>query len=291
MTPAAPRVGEPARLSLSICDNDGLRWRRPALLAGSGRELRALNEDEGPGEAAGAPCTRTRFHWALVLTQSGAARLVLPMLNAGLAAGGRPAGGAARTGRPPARALVAAAAASLANRHRGGVQRGRPQGPAGDAVARNARAWRLSAADRTPGAGRPGLDAHPPSRHPDAAAARPRRAGTACAESAMVRPGAPTTRQPRGLLAIRQTQDAAQLGQAVCRFSLYGHAPAPSLETCLYRLQQETGALAAADAVRRLAQQQFGPAPADIPAVRQAFLDALARTRTRRAKALDASAA
>ena len=48
MTPAAPWVGEPARLSLSVCDNDGLRWQRPSLPTESGRELRALNQDEGP---------------------------------------------------------------------------------------------------------------------------------------------------------------------------------------------------------------------------------------------------
>ena len=89
----------------------------------------------------------------------------------------------------------------------------------------------------------------------------------------------------RGLQAIRQAQDAAQLMQAVRRFSLRGHAPAPSLGTWLDRLQQETGALSAAGAVCRLEQQQFGLAPADLPALRQAFVDALARVRPRRPQA------
>jgi hypothetical protein len=77
-----PRVGEPARLSLAICDDGGLQWRRPMLPIQSGHTLRALGEEEGRAEHAGAPCTLQRYHWALLPTRAGAASIDLPMLDA-----------------------------------------------------------------------------------------------------------------------------------------------------------------------------------------------------------------
>jgi len=82
LEPPEPRVGEPARLSLAICDDGGLQWRRPMLPIQSGHTLRALGEEEGPAEHAGEPCTLQRFHWALLPTRAGAASIDLPMLDA-----------------------------------------------------------------------------------------------------------------------------------------------------------------------------------------------------------------
>lgn len=352
MTPAAPWVGEPVRLSLSICDNDGLRWERPALPTESGRELRALNEDEGPDEVAGERCTRTRFHWALIPTRGGAGRVVMPMLDAGLFG---------QRLRYPAPALDYVAGALPAWL----PERIPPVAPRVQAAPLPARwplqrplVWQFDiegaySADglksllamqlrETPELGvyPPLIEALPPddpastrTRHRVTLTLQPRARGelalpvlnlpwydpvreqldrrTVPAQSITVfdprlqtagRVGAGLVGLAllgvvgrllqralrwrvwrwRGLQAIRQTQDAAQLMQAVRRFSLLGHAPAPSLGTWLDRMQQETGTLAAVDAVRRLEQQQFGLAPADLPVLRQAFVDALARARPRR---------
>jgi hypothetical protein len=83
LDPAEPRVNQPTRLTLAICDDGGLQWQRPALPTHSGRVVRALGEDEGEGEhAAGKACTLHRFHWALLATQGGAAAFAAPMLDA-----------------------------------------------------------------------------------------------------------------------------------------------------------------------------------------------------------------
>lgn len=82
LEPAEPRVGEPARLSLAICDDGGLQWRRPMLPIQSGRTLRVLGEEEGRAEHAGAPCTLQRYYWALSTTRPGSATIDLPMLDA-----------------------------------------------------------------------------------------------------------------------------------------------------------------------------------------------------------------
>jgi hypothetical protein len=83
LDPAEPRVNQPTRLTLAICDDGGLQWQRPALPTHSGRVVRALGEDEGKGEhAAGKACTLHRFHWALLATQGGAAAFAAPMLDA-----------------------------------------------------------------------------------------------------------------------------------------------------------------------------------------------------------------
>ena len=352
MTPAAPWVGEPARLSLSVCDNDGLRWQRPSLPTESGRELRALNQDEGPDEVAGERCTRTRFHWALVPTRGGASRVVLPMLDAGLF------GERLRYPGPALEYVAGALPAWL-------PERIPPVAPRVQAAPLPARwplqrplVWQIEIEGAYSADGlksllamqlreTPALGVYPPlietlapadpastrTRHRVTLTLQPRARGalelpalnlpwydpvrerldrrTVPAQSITVfdprlqtalRAGAGLVGlallgvlgrllqralrwrlwRRRGLQAIRQAQDAAQLMQAVRRFSLRGHAPAPSLGTWLDRLQQETGALSAAGAVCRLEQQQFGLAPADLPALRQAFVDALARVRPRR---------
>ena len=83
LAPAAPGVGEPARLTLAICDDGSLQWRRPVLPTRAGRVLRTLGEDEGRSERAGEACTLQRFHWALLATRAGAGTVELPMLDAG----------------------------------------------------------------------------------------------------------------------------------------------------------------------------------------------------------------
>lgn len=82
LEPAALRVNQPARLSLSICDDGSLQWQRPALPTQAGRVLRVLGEEAGEGERAGEACTLHRFHWALLATREGAASLGVPMLDA-----------------------------------------------------------------------------------------------------------------------------------------------------------------------------------------------------------------
>ncbi|PKO73749.1 MAG: hypothetical protein CVU23_01085 [Betaproteobacteria bacterium HGW-Betaproteobacteria-17] len=82
LEPAAPRVNQPTRLSLAICDDGSLQWQRPALPTHGGRVVRALGADETTGERAGEACTLRRFHWALLATRDGAASVAVPMLHA-----------------------------------------------------------------------------------------------------------------------------------------------------------------------------------------------------------------
>ena len=82
LAPAEPRVNEPARLTLSICDDGSLQWQRPELPTHAGRIVRALGEDEGQGMQAGEPCTLHHYYWALLATQSTAATVAVPMLDA-----------------------------------------------------------------------------------------------------------------------------------------------------------------------------------------------------------------
>jgi hypothetical protein len=82
LEPSRPRVNQPARLSLSICDDGSLQWQRPQLPTHAGRVVRALGEEAGEGERAGEACTLQRFHWALLATREGAATLAVPMLDA-----------------------------------------------------------------------------------------------------------------------------------------------------------------------------------------------------------------
>ena len=82
LIPAAPRVNQPTRLTLAICDDGSLQWQRPSLPISSGRLLRALGEDEGEGTRGDEACTLRQFHWSLIATQGGAAVLDAPMLSA-----------------------------------------------------------------------------------------------------------------------------------------------------------------------------------------------------------------
>lgn len=82
LAPAAPRVNQPARLTLALCDDGSLQWQRPRLPTASGRLVRALGEEEGAGTRADEACTLHQFHWSLIATQSGAASLDVPMLDA-----------------------------------------------------------------------------------------------------------------------------------------------------------------------------------------------------------------
>ena len=82
LDPATPQVSQPTRLSLAICDDGSLQWQRPELPTHAGRVVRVLGEDEGTGTRGGETCTLHRFHWALLVTQGGAATLGVPMLDA-----------------------------------------------------------------------------------------------------------------------------------------------------------------------------------------------------------------
>ncbi|MDP1645110.1 MAG: BatD family protein [Thiobacillus sp.] len=83
----------------------------------------------------------------------------------------------------------------------------------------------------------------------------------------------------RGLRAIRQARDVAELARAVRQFSLTGQPAAPSLGEWLRRLRPETDVCDVAEAVRQLEQQRFGQAATTLAALQQVFLRALARVR------------
>lgn len=84
LDPAMPRVNQPTRLTLAICDDGSLQWQRPELPTRVGRVVRALGEDEGTGtRAGGETCTMHRYYWALLATRDGPATLGVPMLDAG----------------------------------------------------------------------------------------------------------------------------------------------------------------------------------------------------------------
>jgi hypothetical protein len=82
LEPDAPLVNQPVRLTLAICDDGSLQWRRPTLPALAGRVVRILGEEEGEGTRDGEACTLHRFHWALLATREGDSSLSLPMLDA-----------------------------------------------------------------------------------------------------------------------------------------------------------------------------------------------------------------
>ena len=82
LAPAAPRVNQPTRLTLAICDDGSLQWQRPTLPTSTGRWVRALGEEEGEGKRGDEICTLHQFHWSLIATQSGIASLGAPMLGA-----------------------------------------------------------------------------------------------------------------------------------------------------------------------------------------------------------------
>lgn len=83
LDPATPRVSQPTRLTLAICDDGSLQWQRPELPTRAGRVVRALGEDEGTRvRGGGETCTMHRYYWALLATRDGPATLAVPMLDA-----------------------------------------------------------------------------------------------------------------------------------------------------------------------------------------------------------------
>jgi hypothetical protein len=109
--PAHPSVRQPTRFTLEVCDDGTLDWKRPALPTLEALHVRALGEEqadvelafprlgrttepapEGPSRSWDGPaidlsadgtCTAHRWHWAVTPLVAGAARLPLPMLEAG----------------------------------------------------------------------------------------------------------------------------------------------------------------------------------------------------------------
>jgi hypothetical protein len=349
LAPAVPDVNQPVRLSLAICDDGSLQWRRPALPTHAGRAVRVLGEDEGRGERAGEACVLRRFHWALLVTQGGAASLTVPMLDA------------SRFGqrlRFPAPSLnfEATALPAWLPAH---VP---PVAPVVQADAVPARwplqrplSWRWVVEGGYSADGlkalldlqlreSPALGVYPPLieavapddlnsplpryavtlfLQPRASgeitlptlnlpwydATRGQLAGTALAGQTLTvfdprwqragwaaggaagllllaalaleirRMARWRLARRRGLRAIRQASDLAELAQAVRQFSLTGQPPAPSLGEWQRRLTQEARGGEVADAVRQLEQQLFGqavPAPAEL---QQALLRRLALAR------------
>jgi hypothetical protein len=81
----------------------------------------------------------------------------------------------------------------------------------------------------------------------------------------------------RGLRAIRQARDIAELARAVRQFSLAGQAAAPSLGAWQRRLAQETGGCMVAAPVQQLERQLFGQASPNLVMLQQLFLQELMR--------------
>lgn len=81
--PARPYVRQPTRLTLEICDDGSLDWKRPALPLSGMAQHRPLGEEQIEIERDGARCTAHRYHWAVLPTQAGEIRFELPMLEAG----------------------------------------------------------------------------------------------------------------------------------------------------------------------------------------------------------------
>ena len=81
----------------------------------------------------------------------------------------------------------------------------------------------------------------------------------------------------RGLRAIRQARDLAELARAVRQFSLSGQLPAPSLGEWQRRMARETQRGDVAAQVGQLEQQLFGRAPLDLVGLQRALLQKLAQ--------------
>ncbi|MHB1186883.1 BatD family protein [Thiobacillus sp.] len=346
LEPALPRVNQPVRLTLAICDDGSLQWQRPPLPTQAGRVLRVLGEDEGDGERASEACALHRFHWALLATREGAATLSVPMLDA------------SRFGQRlrfpgPSLNFEAAALPAWLPAH---VP---PVAPVIQADPLPARwplqrplSWRFEVAGGYSADGlkalldlqlreSPALGVYPPlieaiaSDDPNSplshyavtlflqprasgeitlptlnlpwydpvrgqlashvlsgrslAVFDPRwqRAGQVAGGLAGIlllagliwqirRTARWRLARRRGLRAIRQARDIAELAQAVRQFSLMGQPAAPSLGEWQRRLARET-ACDVAGAVRLLEQQLFGQVSSNLVALQQSFLPVLSR--------------
>jgi hypothetical protein len=347
LEPAAPWVNQPARLSLSICDDGSLQWQRPALPTQAGRVVRVLGEEEGEGERAGEACTLHRFHWALLATREGAASLGVPMLDA------------SRFGQRlrfpgPSLDFEAAALPAWLPVH---VPPVAPHIQADPLPARwplqRPLSWRFEVAGGYSADGlkalldlqlreSPALGVYPPlieavtpddlnsplSRYAVTLFLQPRAsgeitlpgltfpwydpvrgqmAGTTLAGRTLTvfdprwqlagrvagglaavlllaalawqarRMARWRLARRRGLRAIRQARDVAELALVVRQFSLTGQAAAPSLGEWQRRLELEAGTCDVADAVRQLEQQVFGLASPNLAALQRSFLPVLSR--------------
>jgi hypothetical protein len=81
--PSAPRVNEPARMTLEICDDGSLEWQRPLWPTRQGVLLRALGEELSEVERDGVRCTAHRYFSAVLVTQPGEIMLQPPPFGAG----------------------------------------------------------------------------------------------------------------------------------------------------------------------------------------------------------------
>lgn len=82
LVPARPLVNEPARLSLSVCDDGSLQWSRPALPVATGRLVQVRGEVVEDGARDGVACTVHRFDWSLTATRQGRFAFAGPMVAA-----------------------------------------------------------------------------------------------------------------------------------------------------------------------------------------------------------------
>lgn len=347
LAPADPRVNEPARLTLSLCDDGSLQWQRPDLPTHAGRIVRALGEDEGETVQDGERCTQHRFYWALLATGSGDATVSVPMLDADRFGERLRFPGAELRYR--AQALPAWLPAH--------VPPVAPQVIADPLPARwplqRPLAWRV---DVTGGYSEddlqalldlqlrdsPALGVYPPlietvpmdavdsplSRYRITLYLQPRADGRVIVPTlrlpwydagrgrlaSVAIPGRaldvfdPRWRlawqlvagvtgvllliaagwklrrmvrwrlaRRRGVRAIREALNVADLDRAVRQFSLTGQSAASSLGAWQRRVRQETAACEVAEAVRQLEQQRFGQALPALAALQQSFLQILAR--------------
>jgi hypothetical protein len=347
LEPAVPRVNQPVRLTLSICDDSSLQWQRPPLPTHAGRVLRVLGEDEDEGTHAGEACTLHRFHWALLATREGGGSVGAPMLDA------------SRFGERlrfpgPSLNFEAASLPAWLPAH---VP---PVAPVIEADPLPARwplrrplSWRFEVVGGYSADGlkalldlqlreSPALGVYPPlieailpddlnsplSHYAVTLFLQPRESGTvtlptlslpwydpvrgqiastvlagktltvfdprwqlagrmaaglagALLLAGVIWQACYTARwrlaRRRGLRAIRQARDIAELAQAVRQFSLTGQAAAPSLGEWQHRLAREAGTCDVAGAVRLLEQQLFGQASVNLTALQQALLPVLSR--------------
>jgi len=350
LDPAMPRVNQPARLTLAICDDGSLQWRRPDLPTRTGRIVRDLGEDEGMGtRAGGEACTLHRFQWALLATRDGAATLAVSMLDANrfgqhlrfpgpsLSFHAAPLPAWLPAHVPPVVTVIHADPLPARWPLR------RPLGwrfeVQGGYSAEGLKALLELQLHESPALGiypplievaTPDDPASPLSRYVVTLFLEPRESGSlnlpalrlpwydvahGQLASAQVGGGALTVFDPRwqgvkegmvglaaalllaglawrtghmvrwrrarwrGLRAIREARDVAELDLAVRQFSLTGQPLAASLGEWQRRLCEETAACDVGDAVRRLEHQRFGQASSALMELQQAFVQALARAR------------